>query len=613
MKRARESNPKSSTGTILKTTTWGALIALLLVTMAWGFSCYFPGVQDDANAPTSAALAGPAQDSSTSTSGPADRSKETSFLSSALRQVSKLNPFSGTTASKSKEAALSAQIQSPTDGGSNPKSAAQPTDSNAKTQYGTQRTDDDAGAVLAAKISPDLKGVKSEASVDVIIQFRQPPSETDLAGEEFTKKAELPVVKAQLITVKGSNLSSLASHTNVAYISPDRPVRGALDHVITAVNGDVAYAGGWNGTGVGIAVVDSGVSSNYDMNSDGNMAPSRIVYSQNFVLTETTTADPYGHGTHVAGIIAGNAYDSAYLYNYPGVYRGIAPEARIINLRVLDSNGLGTDSLVIAAIQQAIALQSTYNIRVINLSVGRGVYESYTLDPLCQAVESAWKAGIVVVVAAGNMGQYNGSGTNGYATIGAPGNDPYVITVGATNTHGTGSQSLQTMTSYSSKGPTSLDHIVKPDLVAPGNHVLSRMSSSGNSLVTLYPALAAYPCNSSRNNCGSQFGAARYMSLSGTSMATPVVSGVAALLLQKNPLLTPDQVKARLMKTAWKGYSQFATATDLSTGTLYNIEQDIFSIGAGAVDASAALANTCLLYTSPSPRDLSTSRMPSSA
>ena len=249
---------------------------------------------------------------------------------------------------------------------------------------------------------------------------------------------------------------------------------------------------------------------------------------------------------------------------------------------------------MIAAIQQAISLKNTYNIRVINLSLARGVYESYTLDPLCQAVESAWRAGIVVVVAAGNMGQYNGAGTSGYATIGAPGNDPYVITVGATNTHGTGSQAAQTMTSYSSKGPTSFDHIVKPDLVAPGNRVVSRMASTGNSLVASYPALAVYPCNSSRTSCGSQYGGARYMRLSGTSMATPVVSGVAALLLQKSPSLTPDQVKARLMKTAWKGFSSYTTATDSGTGVVYQIQQDTFAVGAGAVDASAALASTDL-------------------
>jgi serine protease AprX len=172
----------------------------------------------------------------------------------------------------------------------------------------------------------------------------------------------------------------------------------------------------------------------------------------------------------------------------------------------------------------------------------------------------------VVVAAAGNMGEYNGAGTNGYATIGAPGNDPFVITVGATNTHGTGAQTSQTVTSYSSKGPTTFDHIVKPDLVAPGNAVVTLLASPNTTLITEYPQLAVFPCNGSGTNCGSQNGSAKYMRMSGTSMATPVVSGVAALLLQQNPFLTPDQVKARLMTTAWQGFGQYTTATDLGTG-----------------------------------------------
>src|SRR5205823_1785294 len=171
---------------------------------------------------------------------------------------------------------------------------------------------------------------------------------------------------------------------------------------------------------------------------------------------------------------------------------GVAPNANIINLRVLDANGSGTDSQVIAAIQRAIQLKSTYNIRVINLSLGRSVYESYTLDPVCQAVEAAWKSGIVVVVAAGNAGRNNDYGTQGYATIQAPGNDPNVITVGATKTNGTPQRLDDTVASFSSKGPTLLDHVVKPDLVAPGNRVVS-LASPGSTLVSSLLSLNIQP------------------------------------------------------------------------------------------------------------------------
>ena len=145
----------------------------------------------------------------------------------------------------------------------------------------------------------------------------------------------------------------------------------------------------------------------------------------------------------------------------------------LIDLRALDQFGNGTDSRVIAAIQQAIALKKTYNIRVINLSLGRGVYESYANDPICQAVESAWKNGIVVVVAAGNYGRISVNGSNGYGTVAAPGNDPFVITVGAMKSMGTLTRTDDQIASYSSKGPTMYDLVVKPDIVAPGNFVVS--------------------------------------------------------------------------------------------------------------------------------------------
>src|SRR5439155_14905992 len=129
-------------------------------------------------------------------------------------------------------------------------------------------------------------------------------------------------------------------------------------------------------------------------------------------------------------------------------------------------------------------LKSLYNIRVLNLSLGRPIFESYTVDPLCQAVEAAWKAGIVVVVAAGNYGRDDARKTKGYATIQSPGNDPYVITVGATNSKGTARPYDDSMASYSSKGPTAIDHIVKPDIVAPGNGVVSVLASTTSTLYT---------------------------------------------------------------------------------------------------------------------------------
>src|SRR5262249_30683707 len=258
----------------------------------------------------------------------------------------------------------------------------------------------------------------------------------------------------------------------------------------------------------------------------------------------TNASDGYGHGTHVAGIIAGNGYQSGgngknNPDNASNEVFGVAPNVKLVNLKVLDSNGAGQDSYVIAALQQAIALKSRFNIKVVNLSLGRRVYESYTQDPLCQAVESAWKAGLVVVVAAGNWGRDDSLNTDGYGMIAAPGNDPYALTVGATRTMGTSSTSDDRIASYSSKGPTLIDHVVKPDLVAPGNNIVSLRAQNST--------LDKGHTSNEVSGCNDASGQSSYFTLSGTSMATPVVSGGIALLLQQNPSLTPDQVKARLM------------------------------------------------------------------
>ncbi len=451
-----------------------------------------------------------------------------------------------------------------------------------------QILDNDTPTSKASKLSADLPG-RGDGSgmVTVIVQHRQMPTDAHLKtmqGRGATIRSKFPTIRAVTMRVPASMLAELAKDPNVAYITPDRQVRTTAnpetEEFATAVEADVAasqYA--LDGTGVGVAVIDSGISCYSDLRNA--IGVYRVVYSQSFLAGNSRTQDWYGHGTFVAGLVGGTGASSGTANGYPAVYAGMAPNVNLIDLRVLDALGLGTDSGVIAAIQEAITLKSTYNIRVINMSLGRPIFESYTLDPVDQAVEAAWKAGIVVVVAAGNDGRY--APTDGFGTIGVPANDPAVITVGATLTMGTATRVDDKIASYSSKGPTAIDHLVKPDLVAPGNHLVS-IRDGGSTLDTIYPQFEVFSSN----------GTSKYFVLSGTSMATPIVSGAVALMLQQTPSLTPDQVKARLMKTAWKGFGQFTQSTADSTGIVYSNEDDIFTYGAGYLDIDAALGNTDL-------------------
>src|SRR5205807_8255258 len=349
----------------------------------------------------------------------------------------------------------------------------------------------------SSKISKDLASLPPKAPVSVLVQYSSTPTSSDINAAKSlgaTNGKALGLIKGYKWTMSPAAVQGLISRDpNIKYVSPDRPVQGAMNFAIPAVGADVAHSLGYDGTGIGVAVIDSGVNGVWDLTQAGNSKTSRIIYNQNFDPSASTTSDLYGHGTHVAAIIAGNG-GSSTCGNCDVTFRGIAPNANIINLRVLDQNGSAADSTVIAGINQAIALKNLYNIRVLNLSLGRGVFESYTLDPLCQAVESAWKAGIVVVVAAGNDGRDNALNSFGYGTINAPGNDPYVITVGATKTNEASVRINDTIASYSSKGPTLIDHIVKPDLVAPGNRVVS-LIDPGSTLDTNYKQLeVTAPC-----------------------------------------------------------------------------------------------------------------------
>jgi serine protease AprX len=444
-------------------------------------------------------------------------------------------------------------------------------------------------AQYAGRFARDIDRRHGDALVNVIVQFKvtpRAPHYNRMTAHGAFVTSKLHSINAAAFRIPASAIELLEKDPDVLYVSPDRPVHLTNNYETyePAVLADLAaqqYT--LDGTGIGVAVIDSGIADHADFRTAG---ASRIVHSENFVPGATNAVDGYGHGTHVAGIVAGNGASSGAGSGYSKQLVGMAPNANIINLRVLDQNGAGTDSQVIAAIQRAIQLKDQYNIRVINLSLGRPVYESYTLDPLCQAVEQAWKAGIVVVVAAGNSGRDNSYHTRGFATIGAPGNDPAVITVGATRTMQTDTRADDAIASYSSKGPSLIDHVVKPDIVAPGNRTISLLAKN-STLDAQNPSLEVGPSGT----CSPAPCSAKYFRLSGTSMATPVVSGAVALMLQNDPTLTPDTVKARLMKTAWKGFGVYSSSYDVFNN-LYNNQYDVFTYGAGYLDVDAALANT---------------------
>jgi serine protease AprX len=451
------------------------------------------------------------------------------------------------------------------------------------------------------KLAPELRTAAPGDAVPVIVRWRHAPQAADHA-KVFQRGGGLlksfSHINAAAYAVPGRSLPDLANDPDVEYVAPDRPVHGLLDYTTAAVNAAAAWSHGVNGTGVTVAVIDSGMNPNLDLGA------TQLLLSQDFTgeyKMHVNPADPnnapdtFGHGQHVAGIIASTGASSA-CPTCTRTMTGVAPGVKLVNFRVLDENGNGTDSAVIAAIDQAIELKNQLNIRAINLSIGRPVYESYTQDPLCQAVEQAWKAGIVVVVAAGNEGRDNSFGNNGYGTITAPGNDPYVITVGAMKTMQTYSRTDDLIASYSSKGPSVADLVVKPDIVAPGNMVVSLLAAKNSTLAKSYPSnvpTMSYYASSLPSGQANKPSPA-YFSLSGTSMATPVVTGAVADLLQAQPNLTPDQVKARLMLTAYKTFPASSTATDPVTGQSYLSYYDPFTVGAGYLDIAAALSSTAV-------------------
>jgi serine protease AprX len=335
-------------------------------------------------------------------------------------------------------------------------------------------------------------------------------------------------------------LLALAGSADVKRIALDRPTVGLLERSGATIGATVARQQlGYDGTGIGIAVIDSGITPWHD-DLTGVASSQRVDQFVDFVNQRTAPYDDYGHGTHVAGIITGNGFDSG------GARSGIAPAARLVALKALDGSGSGRISDVIAALGYVIAYKGPFALRVINLSVGAGVYESYNLDFLTLAAKRAVDAGIVVVAAAGNNGRRR-DGTTQYGGITAPGNAPWVLTVGASNHNGTVDRADDTMAPFSSRGPTAVNYAAKPDLVAPGVGIESLSD----------PSSAMYASRSSFLLDGTvPVGYLPYLSLTGTSQSTPVVSGSVALMLQANPALTPNAIKAILQYTAqpYTGY-----------------------------------------------------------
>jgi len=365
----------------------------------------------------------------------------------------------------------------------------------------------------------------------------------------------LPIVAGFAASLPGWAVAKLARSPGVLAVTPDRrvhvqgtasgsQVRSVYPKVVRA---DKAWQQGVTGSGVTVAVVDTGVASVPDL--AGRLVPVTEGLGQpkpcKNLSGELNCNDAYGHGTFIAGLIAGNGASSG------GKWKGVAPGARILSVKIAGADGAADVSNVLAAIQWVVSFKDRYGIRVLNLSLGTDSTQSYLTDPLNYAVERAWAAGIMVVVAASNRGPDP-------QTISKPADDPWVITAGATDDRGTASLSDDLLPDFSGRGPTAADGLAKPDLVAPGAHMIS-LRAPGSTIDTQFPW---YVDGSYRRG-------------SGTSMATGVVSGAAALMVQANPSITPDRAKFALLATARRAASD-----------------DPLAVGSGVVDAYAAALQT---------------------
>lgn len=451
---------------------------------------------------------------------------------------------------------------------------------------------DAASGRTASKVDPELlAAAKADPSALFSVIARGIPSRgsaaklapTQGSREDTADEAEhalrtaggdlrqtLSIVGAAAGRVSGAQILQLAKDGKIARVvrdeqlvtadegSDDSTANAAPTAGIREVNAPAAWRAGLTGAGVGVAVLDSGVAAHPDL--AGRIIASVDLTGSDWRVSPLPLGDPGGHGTHVAGLIAGDGARSR------GAYTGVAPGADIISVRVIDANGSASLSTVLHGLQWVLANRAAYHIKVANMSFGARAQTSYQADLLASATEMLSFAGIVPVVAAGNRG-------SGSSTITTPGTDPFALTVGALDDRGTPGTLDDTIPSWSSRGPTAFDAILKPDVVAPGRRMVS-LRAAGSTLDRSYPA---------RRVTAAGAESPQYFTLSGTSMAAPIVAGAVALLLQRYPDISPRQVMAQLRATA---------------RPLLGVSP--FDQGAGLVDALAA-ATTPLVVAPPSP------------
>ncbi|HEX6538773.1 MAG TPA: S8 family serine peptidase [Candidatus Dormibacteraeota bacterium] len=352
----------------------------------------------------------------------------------------------------------------------------------------------------------------------------------------------LGILDGGVAVLPSAQVPALRADPWVASVSPDSRLSldsmgsydatsdiGSLYNTEQITGVQSVWSQGYAGQGIGVALIDTGVTPVRGLNGTGQVwnGPDLSFDSQTPALTQL---DEFGHGTHMAGIIAGNdSYGGGTVYaGNANQFTGVAPDAHIVNVKVGDESGVVDVSQVLAAIDWVVQHRNDpgVNIRVLNLSFGTNSAQSYVLDPLAYAAETAWHDGIVVVTAVGNGGPNT-------PTVNDPADDPYVLAVGAADTQGSLTTADDTVASFSASGNLTRT----PDLVAPGVHIAS-LRDPGSVIDEAYGSIATV---------GSP---PRFFRGSGTSQATAVVSGAAADLLSAHPGYTPDQVKYALTGSA---------------------------------------------------------------